>query len=188
MSDTGRSTNEVEIRVAMAISSLIKMDKLCKSQKISFGVRLRLLRAIVISGLLYGCESWTYSEEILKKINTFEFKCHRRLLGISWRDRRTNESVKERVEGLDGVQKPLIQIAQERKMKFFGHVRRYRSKLRLANTIMHGRVPGNRGRARPWRSWVKDICEWTRSKPSQAIRLAEMRELRIIQNQCFYES
>ena len=101
----------------MAISSLIKMDKLCKSQKISFGVKLRLLRVIVISGLLYGCESWTYSEEILKKINAFEFKCHRRLLGISWRDRRTNESVKERVEGLDGVQKPLIQIAQERKMK-----------------------------------------------------------------------
>ena len=68
-------------------------------------------------------------------------------------------------------------------MKSFGHVTKHASELRLANTIMHGQVPGNRGCGRPQRSWVKDICEWTRSKPSQAVTLAEMRELRIIQNQ-----
>ena len=99
MPDTGRSTTEVKIRAAMAMSSLIKMDKLWKSQKISFGVKRRLLRSIVISVLLYGCESWTYSEEILKKLHAFEFKCYRRLLGISWMDRHTNESVKEQVKG-----------------------------------------------------------------------------------------
>ena len=91
-----------------------QMDQLWKSPKISFVVKFRLLRSIVISVLLYGCEPWTYSEEILKKINPFEIKCYRRLLGISWRDRRTNESVKEQVEGFAGVHKPLIQIAQER--------------------------------------------------------------------------
>ena len=69
----------------------------------------------MISVLLYGCESWTYNEEIVKKINEFEFKCYRRLLGISWRDRRTNKAVKEQVEDLAEIQKPLIQIAQERK-------------------------------------------------------------------------
>ena len=117
-------------------------------------------------------------------INAIEFKCYRRLLGISWRDRRTNESVKEQVEGLAAVQKPLIQIAQERKMELFGHVTRHPSELRLANTIMHGRVPGNRWRGRLRRSWIKDICEWTCSTPSQAIRLSEIKELRIIrQNQ-----
>ena len=49
------------------------MDKLWKDQPISFGVKLRLLRSIVISVLLYGCESWTYKEE-------FQFKCYGRLL------------------------------------------------------------------------------------------------------------
>ena len=74
-----------------------------------------------------------------------------RLLHLGLLYRRTNESVKEQVEDLAGVQKPLIQIAQEWKMKFFGHVTRYPSVLRLANTIMHGRAPGNRGRGRPRR-------------------------------------
>ena len=69
----------------MAMLSLAKMDKLWKGQTISFGVKLRLLRSIVISFLLEGCESWAYNEEIVKKINAFEFKCCRTLLGISWR-------------------------------------------------------------------------------------------------------
>ena len=68
MPDSGRSTTEVKIPAAMAMLSLAKMNKLWKGQTISFGVKLRLLRSIVISSLLYGCESWTYNEE-------FEFKC-----------------------------------------------------------------------------------------------------------------
>ena len=95
--------------------SPVKMDKLWKDQNISSGVKLRSLCLIVISVLLYGFESWTYNEEIVKKINAFEFKCYRSLMGISWRDRRTNESVKEQVENSAEVQKPPIQIAQERK-------------------------------------------------------------------------
>ena len=85
MPDSGRSANEVKIRAAMATSSSAKLDKLWKGQTISFGVKLRLLRSILISVLLYGCKSWTYNEEIVKTINAFEFKCYRRLLGISWR-------------------------------------------------------------------------------------------------------
>ncbi|KAK2552755.1 putative RNA-directed DNA polymerase from transposon BS [Acropora cervicornis] len=49
-----RSTNEVKIRAGMAMSSFVEMDKLWKSRKISFGVKLKLLRSIVISVLLCG--------------------------------------------------------------------------------------------------------------------------------------
>ena len=43
---------------------------------------------------------------------------------------------------------------------------------------MHGQAPGSRGQDRPWRCCVTVICEWTRSTPSQAIRLAEKRNLK----------
>ena len=59
------------------------------------------------------------------------------------------------------------------------------SELRLANTIMHGRAPGNRGRDRPrtdQRCRIRDICEWTRSTPSKVISLAKKRDLRIMQH------
>ena len=61
MPDSGRSTNKGKIRAVMAMSSLAKMDKSWKGQTISFRVKLRLLRSIVISVLLYGCESWTHN-------------------------------------------------------------------------------------------------------------------------------
>ena len=48
---------------------------------------------------------------------------------------------------------------------------------------MHGQAPRSRGQGRPWRCCVTVICEWTRSTPSQAIRLAEKRDLRITQHQ-----
>ena len=90
------------------------MDILCKSQTISVGVKLRLLRStedIVLP--VTDANPGHGNEEIVKTINAFVFKCYRRLLGISWRYRRPNESVKEQVEDLAGVQKPLIQIALE---------------------------------------------------------------------------
>ena len=59
--DSGRSTNKGKIRAVMAMSSLAKMDKSWKGQTISFRVKLRFLRSIVISVLLYGCESWTHN-------------------------------------------------------------------------------------------------------------------------------
>ena len=61
MPDSGRSTNKGKIRAVMAMSSLAKMDKSWKGQTISFRVKLRLLRSIVISVLLYGCEFWTHN-------------------------------------------------------------------------------------------------------------------------------
>ena len=61
MPDSGRSTNKGKIRAVMAMSSLAKMDKSWKGQTISFRVKLRLLRSIVISVLLYGCESSTHN-------------------------------------------------------------------------------------------------------------------------------
>ena len=49
MPDSGRSTSKGKIKAVMAMSSLAKMNKSWKGQTISFRVKLRLLRSIVIS-------------------------------------------------------------------------------------------------------------------------------------------
>ena len=49
MPDSGRSTSKGKIRAVMAMSLLAKMNKSWKGQTISFRVKLRLLRSIVIS-------------------------------------------------------------------------------------------------------------------------------------------
>lgn len=96
----------------MVAKLAIHWQKWTKCHKISFRVKLRLLRSTVISVFIYGCESSTYNEEIVTKINAFEFKCCRRLLGIPWKDRRRNMSVKKQVKDFARLHKLQIQIAQ----------------------------------------------------------------------------
>lgn len=119
-------------------------QKWTKCHNISFRVKLRLLRSIVISVFIYGCESSTYNEEIVTKINAFEFKCCRRLLGIPWKDTRRNMSVKKQVKDFARLQKLLIQIAQGTS---------HPSELKLANIIMHGHFSASRGKT--WQATKK---------------------------------
>ena len=40
-------------------------------------------KSVVVSILLYGCERWTLTADLEKRIQDFEYKCYRRMLGIS---------------------------------------------------------------------------------------------------------
>ena len=44
---------------------------------------------------IYGCKAWTILKNDEKKIISFEMKCYRKILRISWTERKTNASVLE---------------------------------------------------------------------------------------------
>ena len=46
----------------------------------------------MVATLLYTCESWTLTKDE-KRLAAFEMKAYRRLLRVSWKDRKTNEWV-----------------------------------------------------------------------------------------------
>ena len=71
---------------------MAKFSKIWKSMEISFPTRMKLYKLLVLSILLCGCESWTMTAETMsKRVQTFETKCFRQILGISWRDRMSND-------------------------------------------------------------------------------------------------
>ena len=99
-----RSSVEIKSRTAIATSIMAKLDKIWRNNEIRFSTKMRLYRALVLSTLLYGCESWTMSAETTKKVQAFETKRYRRMLGITWKERKTNEYVRSLVTSLDGPQ------------------------------------------------------------------------------------
>ena len=133
---------------------------------------MRLYRALVLSTLLYGCESWTMTAETTKRVQTFETKCFRRMLGISWSDRKTNDFVRAQVTSRAGPQEPLLATIKRRKLTWFGHVTRHNS---LPKTILQGTLEGGRKRGRQAKSWLDNIKEWTRMDTPTLIRKAEYR-------------
>ena len=46
---------------------------------------------------MYGYESWTIKTAEHQKINSFELRCWRRLLGVPWTARRSNQSILKKI-------------------------------------------------------------------------------------------
>lgn len=132
---------------------------------------MKLFRALVLSTLLYGFESWTMTAETTKRIQTFEIKCFTRMLGISWAERKTNDHVRAQVTALDGPQTPLLATIKRRNLTWFGHVSRDNS---LPKTILQGNLDGGRKRGQQ-QNWLDNIKEWTRMDSPTLIRKAEDR-------------
>ncbi|XP_076472614.1 uncharacterized protein LOC143302013 [Babylonia areolata] len=89
----GRSNTEVKIRLATATSAMAKLDKIWRSRSVSLAIKLKLYRSLMLAVLLYGCESWTLSAALEKRIQAFAMKCYRKLLRISWVEHKTNDYV-----------------------------------------------------------------------------------------------
>ena len=52
-----------------------------------------LVKAMVLPAVMYGCESWTIKKAECQRIDAFELWCWRRLLGVPWTARRSNQSI-----------------------------------------------------------------------------------------------
>ena len=117
-------------------------------------------------------------------IQAFEMKCLPKILGISYPQRRTNESIRQVV----GVNRwktgdTVGHGKKRRKMNWFGHIYRHNS---LAKTILQGTVEGGRKRGRPTKSWLDNIKDWTGLNVGTSNRKLEYRPTwaRITANSC----
>ena len=70
----GTSTKEVKIRLAPAQSAMAKLAILWKNKDASFPANIKLLKSLVLSIRLYGCESWTPTANLDRRIQAFENK------------------------------------------------------------------------------------------------------------------
>ena len=159
LSKDGTSNTEVRIRIAQATSAMARLTRVWKSD-ISFEAKHRLYKTLVVSILLYGCETWTLLADTERRIQAFEYKCLRRLLKISYRDHKTNEYVRSTVESYVGPQEPLLATVKRRKLSWFGHINRHDT---LCKTILQGTIEGGRRRGRQRKSWIDNIKSWTES-------------------------
>ena len=66
-----------------------------------------------------------------------EMRCFRKLLGISYRDHKTNEEVKANIGNAIGPYEDLLTSEKTRKLGWHGHVTRSSG---LAKTILQGTV------------------------------------------------
>ena len=108
---------------------------------------------MVFPVVMYGCESWTVKKAECWRIYAFELWCWRRLLGVPWTARRSNQSIlKETSPGcsLEGLMLRL-------KLQYFGYLMQRVDS--LEKTLMLGGIGGRRRRGRQRIRWVDGIID-----------------------------
>ena len=69
------------------------LQELWKSKHISLNTKVRIFNTNVKAVLLYGAESWKYSSINNAKIQSFANRCLRKMVGIWWPNKISNEEL-----------------------------------------------------------------------------------------------
>lgn len=178
ITDDSTCTPDIKHRLALGHSILAKLRPLWQGHTLTLETKLKVIKAIVWSVSTYGSESWTLKNVDEKRLQAFEMKTLRRILGISWREHRTNDSILQET----GYQREFLGSIKRKKLTYAGHVMRKVSS--LEKTVIQGAVPGQRSRGKPRKNWMNNITEWTGLSIEMMTRTVQDRQAwrRIVQN------
>ena len=103
--------------------------------------KVRLVKAMVFTVVMYGCESWTVKKAECQRI-AFELWYWRRLLRVPWTARRSDQSILKQTSPGCSLEGLMLRL----KLQYFGHLMQ-RVDL-LEKTLMLGGIGGRRRRGR----------------------------------------
>ena len=87
--------DEINARLAKANAAFGRLHKNVWNRKgIKQQTKIKVYRAVVLTSLLYGCESWTVYQRHARKLNHFHTTCLRKILGIRWQDKVPESSLR----------------------------------------------------------------------------------------------
>ena len=166
-----RSKPEILSMIAQTTAALSRLKIIWRDKNILLASKVKLM--LILSTILYTCESWTLTAEIERRIQALEMRCYRRLLNISYKDHVMNEEVCNRIQNAIGVHDNLLTMVKKRKLRWYGDISRSSG---MVKTILKGTVKGARRRGRQKNRREDSIKECTGMGFGDSLRAAEDRE------------
>ena len=68
----GDCSHEIQRRLLLGRKVMTNLDSIFKSRDITLPTKVRLVKAMVFSVVMYGCESWTVKKAERRGIDAFE--------------------------------------------------------------------------------------------------------------------
>jgi len=155
ITDDAKSEADLRQRLAVGATVLARMKPLWTSHALTLKTKVKLCQVLVWPVATYGSESWVLRKDDERRLEAFEMKILRKILGVNWQEHRTNDSILEQT----GHKRGLLLAVKKKKLRYAGHIARATDS--LEKTIMQGSVPGKRSRGRPRRTWMEDVTAWT---------------------------
>ena len=154
ISESAKLNKELIYRMGKASSAFGRLqERLWNKHHVSIKVKCKVYRAVVLSALLYGAETWTIYRFQVKKLHALMMRHIRQIMNISWRDRITNVEILKRA-GLPSMADMLI----TKGLRWIGHVHRM-GRERLPRQLLYSQLEmGQRNQGRP-RLLFKDVTK-----------------------------
>ena len=86
----GDCSHEIKRRLLLGRKVMTNLDSILKSRDVTLPTKVCIVKGMVLSVVMYGCESWTIKEAEPRRIDAFELWCWIRLLRDPWTARRSN--------------------------------------------------------------------------------------------------
>ena len=86
-------SHEIKRHLLLGRKAMTNLDRILQSRDTTLLTKVCLVKTMVFSVVMYGCESWTIRKAEWQRIDAFELWCWRRLLRVPWTARRSNESI-----------------------------------------------------------------------------------------------
>ena len=147
ITEAGLSEKEVRRRIAMGKAAMGGLTSIWKDRGVTLETKVKLVNVLVFPIVLYGAETWTMRKHERRKIDAFELWCWRRVLRVSWMERKTNISIIESIKPEWTLESRVTKAA----LSYFGHVVRAGG---MEDDMMLGRMNGARKKGRPRQKWL----------------------------------
>ena len=112
----GDCSHEIKRRLLLGRKALTNLDSILKSRDVTLPTKVRLVKAMILSVVMYGCEIWTINKAECRMIDAFELWCWRRLLRVPWTARRSNQSILKEINTEYSLEGLML------KLQCFGHL------------------------------------------------------------------
>jgi len=90
----GDCSHEIGRWLPLGRKVMTNLDSVLKSSDVTLLTKVRIVKAVLFPGVIYGCESWTVKKAEYRRI---ELWCWRRHLKVPWTARRSNQSISREI-------------------------------------------------------------------------------------------
>ena len=144
VTSNGDSSHEIKRQLLLRRKAMSKLDSILKSKDISLLTKACIVKDMVFSIVMYGCENWTIKKAEHWRIDAFELWCWRRFLSVPWTAGRSNQSILKEISPEYSLEGLMLKL----KLQYFGHmIRRADS---LEKNLMLGKIEGKREAGQRW--------------------------------------
>ena len=166
ISSDGTLDKEIAARIQKASQALGKLrNKVLQHKDIRLSTKLKVYNAVVLSSMLYGCETWTLYRRHIKRLEQFHMRSLRAIMRVRWQDHTTNQEVLDRADSTS-IEARVLRA----QLRWSGHVIRMEES-RIPRQLLYAELTsGSRKQGRPKKRYkdnLKANLKWAGLQPRQ---------------------